>query len=268
MRDYRGGGKKTEWRQHHVAFMLGSKLYKAGKITHGIVSLAGDFYTQDGSSSGIEQFELIEPHLVSPRQFHTCEIDPIQVFNNRRRTEVQFDSPYADFYVVAMREAQYGDPHAAIFDLDLTRQVGLQSFWSEHGAKFTKLVDTALKYAPEVVFMLNNTLDRSSADNPPETRLRVHAQEIAKAFSAFGVTPERLLGKRLGRGPFLPEAELVRYRAKGDQGRRPENDLHTGWAGAFEIYRSEGRPSRMATVRLRLTQERTAIIEHDEGLNW
>lgn len=269
--EYRGGGKKSEWRQNQIDFILQSKLFVKGKITHSVVALLGDLYNEDGTASGLQQYELLKPYLEDPMlQYHACERDAFQVFKNRSLWggPLPFNAPHADIYVVAMEEAQRGTPTAAIFDFDLTQQVGNQDFWYKYGQDFTRLVDTALKSAPEVVFLLNNTLDRSSREHPPETRLRQHAEEIAKRFSAFGVTPERLLGRRDGR-VFLPKADLVRNRLDDeDQGRRPQNVLYTGRVGAFEVYRSEGRPSRMATVRFRLTQNRTAIIEGDEALGW
>lgn len=244
---------KPEWRQRHIAFMQASRIYDrtANKFTHRIVTLCG--------LSGHRFYDECKRYLISPEYLLSVDNDIRVIYSHMKRfcrlpasaTADGFRPILSDIGLIIHR-ALHEQPLPAIFDFDTTNLVGNDRWWRGN----EKLLQTVvMASAPEIVVMLNHTLDnvKGTPGNPHirSDALIRHATYVESLFGKYGMKVSRLLGK-----DFRETARRVDVTGQ----ERIENE----YVGAFDIYRSHDKTLRMATLRFSITKRgQIGRIDHE-----
>jgi hypothetical protein len=199
--------------------------------------------------SGIHTYELWKPYLLTPRQFIGVDIDPcvvnrcLQGFLSRPSLD-RFRAVLGDAYQVAVQASKLPEYPAGVFLFDDMGLAGSDSWWMEHRGLLRQTVRTAIARLGACVVLINRSLERS--EGGPEKALEQYAKHLQGVFGEYGLTTDRLLGDR----SELPK--LFNFGSRNDpEGRN---------VGAFQVYRSEGRVTRMATIRLRLQRMKSSDV--------
>ena len=231
--------EKPEWREENLQFLLGrgggrrpSPLVRNGKITCAYAEMCGE--------SGFAFFEMMRPFLTSPKHFLGIDNDPVVSFKNVTRlldvpVEERFEFAHGDFYRVCHRALDRGFPLAAI-NVDDTAHAG-ETWWRDSGRALVEVVRRVLKAQPTISLILNCSLDEPK-QTVAERSLREHAMEMSRYFAEWDLSPRALGVGEIGK---VGSTQFV------------------GWAGAFQVYRSAGRPLRMVTVRMKINGGKTNI---------
>lgn len=228
--------KPRAWRESTISCITDSKLVSRGKLVASYMEMVG--------VSGLEMFTLMENILPSPEMFIGVEIDPVVLYRVRREAlarKLGLQIVFGDFYrccsVLAQKpNALYALP--GVFVADETEQLAREGWWHKEWRMLAIAIESSIKSYGEAVVVLNSTIDRSVLS--PSRHLR----EICDHFDRYCSAWRQL-------GPLIMDFSIVDDAAFGD--RAPV------WIGPFQVYKSEGRHLRMATLRVRFTQSTRKI---------
>ena len=237
--------EKREWWHRTVAFILASpKLFnKSGKLSGHYMEMFG--------LSGYEVYILLKLYLENPKYFWAIEIDPIISYLARvellqRPESDRFQCIYGNFFALAVRAAS--DGLGLIYNVDTTQQIH-DKIWFNHGKDLLEIVLRTLEHYPQMVLLLNGSLDRS-----PERasyRLAQYTKELCELFAPWRAKVDRFLG---------PGSRLATL---------ADDTSYLGQIGAYHVNRSINRDTgrhrniRMASLRLRFNSNRTMDIENE-----
>lgn len=219
---------KTEWRSRNVEFLLRSRLCWGGRLPCRYVELLGR--TGDGSFRLMREAGLLgegDDHL-----FVGVDMDRREV-RHHRAADAPFQTVIGNAVQVCNELRMRGEPPGAL-NLDLESAAGDPGWWRRNGRYMASIANAGVKEHGSFCLILNASLDggcRSSGLRAPEV-LRRHAKMVTEHLGHLGVTEARLL-------PPGTEAALSEHRWMGK-------------IGSFDVYRSPGRRSRMATLRTEL----------------
>lgn len=233
---------KDDWRKRNVAWM--QEAYELFNGRHMLCS-----YLELMGESGILSFELMKKHMKASSQFVALEQNPNVFMENcfkKKQDKHGFTLIYGDAYQVAPRLAQEYEPAVGIFNFDGMNQVGNEVWWRQNKPWLQSTIKTAISKYECCVILLNQTLDKPKEDKEERLeRVKTNVKMMADCFRPWGVTSERLLGK------------------KNIQAEKCLDFSFLGQMGAFEVYRSslngKERHFRMATTRFIFRKERAKI---------
>lgn len=235
--------KPEAWRDRNLDVIKRSHLFSDGAIRCSYVEMFGN--------SGWKMLERLRPYLLDARQFIGVDRDAIVTYDNRRSMAEMpekdwFEAPLDDFFHccldVVNPENTAPRPSAAIFNIDETRQTSSARWWTDHGRSLVEIVSCALVHHPEAILLLNCSLDRNGARL--DEQLKSMTVQVCEYFRKW--SPERIAF--LGRN--YCEARAVDHRFGWNE---------PTWMGAFQIYRSNARSVRMATLRLKFDTARMRV---------
>ena len=226
---------KNPWRSNNIRFLEGrSGLWDTeGKLKYSYYEFVG--------LSGSEMYRLLEERLCTPKQFIGADHDAEAIQYHRMRDVPWTTALVQDGYSKAEEMAGYsatqrqplglaGHP-VAIYGFDDYASVGTKSWWDTEASQLRQIVAKTLEQAGVCYLIINNTLDRIP-DRVPA--VEEHTKRFCDAFGSWGLTEEMLLG---------PKRRFLTRVAQGELGH----------FGGYEIYRSQDRKLRMATIRLEFT---------------
>lgn len=225
------GVGKTAWREANLAFIREyAPRDKQGKLLHGYVELLGDTNREGGTTRRPtpEMFSLLQPMLREPRLFVGVDNDPVVIYHHMLNAR-PFRAVYGNFFTIANREIDT-ETHAAIFNYDGTAWLGSPAWWEKDGRNMRETVQRSLSANGVCLFIVNLSLTRRGDPITRQpARLVEHTEEFLRLFRDMNPPP----AKAFFDGKIPPEV--------GNRSRM---------AGAYHLYRSEGRPTEMATLRV------------------
>lgn len=231
---HRGGASfdKMPWRRRNVAFYQSVRALWSNDILRvRLLEMAGDSIT--------DSFSLFKGKVYDPAQL--IGVDKDYKIVDKLRVAMSAAAPADRFRLVAgdayrQAKALIAEPSPwplAILVFDGTNTAGVQSWWDLYGALLADVVREVHRTAGLCALVLNHTLTHRPTPNdatPADERLRAHTAMITRCFRDWGMRQDAILPARLA-----PRA------APGD---------FLGQLGAYDIYKSEKRALRMATLRL------------------
>jgi hypothetical protein len=228
--------EKASQRRINYEVVRGIKpFWKGDRFLWSWLELAGD--------TGDRSHALMKPHLSSPKQFILCEKDPEVFLRNRLKlfrmpAEERFEAPFGDVYQNANHALDVHSPAPAVFCFDTTEILGLARYWEGHGGEMRVCIQKTLEKVGCGLLILNGTIDRG--DLSPSELLRAQAVHMARHFGQWIDSPRRFLDG-------LEDASV------------DDRDF-LGPAGGYDVYRSDDRVLRMATVRIRFDRGMKATV--------
>lgn len=191
--------------------------------------------------SGHHMFDLMRPYLLTPKHFMGVDNDTGALMTHVLEKR-QFDIVFGDVFKVALTTAYEGKNGRVLGVLNLDTMHGMRvEWWMSHRTQLRGIVEAATAKCPLFSVIFNHVLDRGvDAGVSLEQRLVAQAEGLSQTFSGWS-------GLRM-REDLLKDASPA-WTDKGFVGR----------AGVFDIYRSEDRPTRMATIRLSFDRQRKAV---------
>lgn len=236
---------KPIWRGDNFRWLREyDRLWDGDKLKYGYLEFVG--------GDGKHMFHLLEQHLVDYRQFIGLDHEFAVIFKHRYGGVPWYSvmCPRGEGYLTAEtiagldaagRRAKGLVRPTAVFNFDDTTSV--DSEWGSTTDQLRRLVSKTLEQTGGVcAVLLNYTVDRGLKEKRSADTFLRHAQRVAKTFGRWGVRVEDLLGSKCKYlGPLAETSTL-------------------GVFGGYQLYRSEGRPNRMATIRLQWQRSDKAIV--------
>lgn len=219
---------KEDWRHKNIAWMKEAyEFFPKNKMICSYMELMG--------TSGVISFEMMKKYFFHPNQFVALEQEPAVFMDNcvkKKNDGYGFQLIYGDAYQIAPLLATEYKPPVGIFNFDGMQLVGTENWWRDHKPALQAVVNKTIDVYGCCVLILNQSLDQPKGSIAERAeRLRLNASKMFDCFGKWGVTSERLLGKR----GYLADKCL--------------DYSFLGQAGAFEIYKSKDHTTRMATSR-------------------
>jgi len=226
--------EKLGARRRTLAFYLkAAKLLAGGMFTPAIVETAGTTFQYF--------FNELQPHLGFDGQHVAVENDFATFVRGGFKLTTPIKLIYGDVFHVARRMAEDVTPGAAIFNFDMTSEVGQPRWWNDHGAIIEDTLRVAVKRYGCSVFVLNQTMDKPFPTRTASERLREQSHQLCQRLRGYGLISDRLLGR------------------KGVLAGQADDRTYEGNVGAYDVYRGSDRALRMAMLRLRFEPGRAVI---------
>jgi hypothetical protein len=201
------------------------ELWDGDQLRCGYLEIFGD--------SGIHMYQLLSEAgaLRSKDQFIAVDQDMSVVFRHRANPEIcdKLTMVHGDAYVVASRVAHEGT--VGFYNFDGT-DMGTPAWWDRHSRLLCEIVSKTVSRWGACMVSFNKSMDRLPQGFSPSDFLKQQADlSCAALLGRWGVLPKNLI--------------------EGTSSVHCVDDRKwTGRAGAYQVYRSEGRVLRMATLRL------------------
>jgi hypothetical protein len=237
---------KPNWRRANFAFIQqNAPLDRGGMLRFPYIELLGNTPTESSETtkrSVPEMFQLMERMIPEPQFFIGVDRDPVVVLRHMLNTH-PFRIVYGDFFDIVLRELPRSTEMGAaippnvprllspaIFNYDGQNWVGSPKWWETEGKRMRETVQRSVGANGIALFILNHVLSvRGEARTRRPARLRQHTEALLRLFHDWNPPP---------------------LQAIFDDKLPPDDGLHDRMVGAYHLYRSEGRPTEMATLRM------------------
>ncbi len=233
--------EKDGWRKRNLEFL------RVGEI---------GTYAETVGDSGDKMYTLLKPYLKSPQQFVGFDRNRRCVYLHRITEQPWYCSYTVDAFWACSKlagmskeerlEIGLSELPLNVCNFDVQRNVGNDTWWKEEGARLPSIVDRMLIQSPRgVSVILNHTLDwnkkRPDENIPVHIALIHHTERLCGLFKDWeGATPDVIHGRQSNL-----EAALK------NTGRTSHHMV-----SKYEIYVGDRSRLRMATLRIRFTEQR------------
>ena len=221
---------KPQWWNANASFLREyAPKDSSGRVQNAYIGLAG--------SSCQGEAEALRALLPDPKLFLAVDRDPTLIFGHLLAGR-EFRIASGNFFDVANEEIEKGQPSAALFSFDGTSEAG-PNFWITEGKRLKETISRSVKRNGYACLILNLSLTRRTDPiSKRPFRLWEHTDAFVKCFREWKPEPREIYQTNI-----------------------PVSNENDGRAGAYQVYRSEGHPTLMVTLRVRFN-ERTLKIHN------
>ena len=246
---------KPKWRNRNIEFYEKRGVIRDGYFPCSYLELLGD--------SGIESYRLLQSYFRDPCHFIGVDQELGVIASYRGLPNPQHDPIEKPEFQVVWRTNAYSwavdlcksdqfQPPIGVFNFDDTIRAGNQGRWGTNLGLIASLIArVTVKRLGSCSVLLNATLD--SPDHMDPVGLLIdHANMIStylRLYKWSGIDAIKLTGS---------DAEL----------RQLESPQYTGNVGSFDIYKSDHRILRMATIRLHFSGNLVVAHKSPPHLYW